>query len=278
VASAPELVRRLAEELGVDPRRLFLTAGATEANAWVAWFLGRRTNSGTRRVRVHFPEYPPLVDVAKWAGFTVAPPSKSATLAVVSLPRNPEGVLWSDNEFADRTRGVRSVLVDETFRPFAGSRSHARRGEPGLWTTGSFTKFYAGDDVRVGFAVAPPDDAEAFARFHGLVTDELTPFSLAAALRILDAGDGLARPIRRQFEKNRAVLAQAVALDRPLCAPVYFDRVPDGDRLARRCLRRSILVCPGRFFGTPAGVRISLTRRTFARDLGAYLVVRGSAR
>jgi aspartate/methionine/tyrosine aminotransferase len=274
-ASAEELVGELAAGLEVDPARVFLTSGATEANAWVTLYRARLSRGRVPRVRVRFPEYPPLVDVAAWAGYRIerGPPG-SVALAVVSRPRNPEGVLWTDSELAEWSDGARSVVIDETFRGFADVPSQAQSGRSGVWVTGSFTKFYAGDDVRVGYAVAPPEEAPAFARFHGLVTDELTPYSVASALKILREGRPLVARIRRLFETNRSALARALPLGRAVKAPVHFDRVPDGDRLARRCLRASVLVCPGSYFGSPDGVRISLTRRTFPQDLAAYLRVR----
>ncbi len=273
-ASAELLVHRLAEGIGVDPARVFLTPGATEANAWVTLFRARAYRGRSPRVRVRLPEYPPLMEVAKWAGFRRVTSAVPVELAVVSQPRNPEGVLWSDGELDEWGEGARSVLIDETFREFTGAPSRAKRDRPGVWTTGTFTKFYAADDIRVGYAVAPPEEVAGFARFHGLVTDELSPFSVASALQLLDRGARFARKVRRLFEKNRATLAASLPLQRPLAAPVYFDRVTDGDRLARRCLRSSVLVCPGSFFGTRGGVRITLTRDTFPRDLAAYLKVR----
>jgi histidinol-phosphate/aromatic aminotransferase/cobyric acid decarboxylase-like protein len=277
-ASASELIDQLATRLGVDPGRVFLTPGATEANAWVTLFHARARRGKTPRLRVRFPEYPPLVEVAVGAGFRVGRRTERADLAVVSLPRNPEGAVWSGVEFDEWTEGARAVLVDETFREFSGRPSHSSDGRAGVWTTGTFTKFYAADDIRVGYAVAPPEATAQFARFHGLVSDELAPYSVASALRLLRDGSPLARRVRRRFETNRSALGRALHLERPVEAPVYFDRVPDGDRLARLCLRASVLVCPGSFFGTPAGVRITLTRTTFPRDLAAYLRVRERAR
>jgi histidinol-phosphate/aromatic aminotransferase/cobyric acid decarboxylase-like protein len=273
-ASAERLVEGLAKRLRVDPERVFLTPGATEANAWVTLFLARAERGRVPRARVRFPEYPPLVDVASWAGFRVGLSPGSVALAVVSLPRNPEGVLWTDDELFAWGRGARSVLIDETFREFAGTRSHAGASTPRVWVTGSFTKFYAADDVRVGYVVAPPEAATTFARFHGLVADELPPFSVASALRILENHESLARRVRDRVERNRVVMARWLPSADAVQGPVFFDRVPDGDLLADRCLRASVLVCPGSFFGTRAGVRVSLTRRTFRRDFAAYLRVR----
>jgi histidinol-phosphate/aromatic aminotransferase/cobyric acid decarboxylase-like protein len=276
-ASAETLTHRLAAELHVGPDRVFLAPGATEANAWVTQYVGHRRRGTAPTVRVRYPEYPPLVDAARWTGFRVRRDDRPTDFAVLSLPRNPEGVLWTEPAFEAWRDGARSVLVDETFRPFAGTPSVAVEGRRGVWATGSFTKFYAADDVRVGFAVAPPEATKEFARFHGVVTNELTPFSVAAALAILDAGPALPRQVRRVLERNRQVLARHLPGGGDVRAPVYFDRVPDGDRLAARCLRASVLVCPGSYFGERTGVRLTLTRRSFPRDLAAYLAVRGPA-
>jgi histidinol-phosphate/aromatic aminotransferase/cobyric acid decarboxylase-like protein len=273
-ADDEDLVARLARRIGVDPARVFLTTGATEGNSWVAVYSSRATRSPRPRVRVRFPEYPPLLEASRWAGFHISEADERADLAVVSQPRNPEGTRWTDRELEAWSDGARTVLIDETFRGFSDLPSRARRGRAGVWTTGSFTKFYGADDVRVGYVVAPPEEAASFARFHGVMTDELPPYSVASAVRILREGRPLEERIRRLFRTNREALERALPHSRRLDAPVYFDRVSDGDALARRCLRASVLVCPGSFFGSRNGVRITLTRRTFARDLAAYLRVR----
>jgi histidinol-phosphate/aromatic aminotransferase/cobyric acid decarboxylase-like protein len=273
-ASSGQLVDALAERLGVDASRVYLTSGATEANAWVTQFVAQDAPRRPLRARVRFPEYPPLVEGARWAGFHVGESSGAATLALVSLPRNPEGVLWSDDELFEWRQGARATLIDETFREFTEVRSHAGAAAPTVWVTGTFTKFYAADDVRVGYVVAPPEATASFARFHGVVTDQLAPHSIAAALRILREGEPLRARVRRVFERNRQLLARTLPIDRPVSAPVYFDRVPDGTRLTQRCLRASVLVCPGALFGTPAGVRITLTRHTFPKDFAQYFAVR----
>ncbi len=78
------------------------------------------------------------------------------------------------------------------------------------------------------------------------------------------------------FERNRALWRRATPHGPDLAAPLAFDDPvrPDGTRFARRCLRASVLVSPGALFGRPSGVRVCLTRRTFPRDLRAYLRVR----
>ena len=268
----------LARDLGVDPRRVFLTTGASAANALVVLHLARlRDESRPARCRVCYPEYPPLFDVAREAGFRLTDSLDSVDLAVVSQPRNPEGNLWDRSRFLEWTSDARWVLIDETFREFAGTPSLGGTGRPGLWTTGSFTKFFAGDNLRVGFVVAPDEQAREFARFHGLAANHLSPFGVAGATCALRDRERTRQRVRRILDRNVAALRTSLPRCLPPRAPLAFDRPGTsaaGDRLAHRALRASVLVCPGSFFGDPSGVRLCLTRRSFPEDLAAYLRVR----
>ncbi len=280
-ANEGELRRRLAEDLSVDVRRMFLSTGASQANALVVAFIASLHRAeATRACRFCPPEYPPLFDTARVSGFRLTNGPGPTEIAVVSQPRNPEGDLWDRARLLDWASGARFLLVDETFREFAGTRSVLGTERPGLWTTGSFTKFFAGDDLRVGFLVAPPESASEFARFHGLVTNRLAPFSVAGALRAIRDRETTRRGVRDILRANVKAARAAFPDLRPPQAPVMFDRVEsgeEGDALARRALDASVLVCPGSFFGDPSGVRLCLTRRSFPADLSAYLAVRSSA-
>ncbi|MGA8543538.1 MAG: aminotransferase class I/II-fold pyridoxal phosphate-dependent enzyme [Thermoplasmata archaeon] len=273
-ASEAELRRRLAELVGVHSSRVFLTHGATEANALVVAYLSR--DHGAARCRVRFPEYPPLFDLARSFGYRLVTRPGPSRLAIVSRPRNPEGNLWSAPALSEWSRNARSTIVDETFREFTPAPSVQRLELRGLWSTGTFTKAYGGDDLRVGYAVAPESEQDGFARFHGLVADEMPNYSVAGALATLSDRDRVLREVRSVFERNRALWRRATPHGPDLAAPLAFDDPvrPDGTRFARRCLRASVLVSPGALFGRPSGVRVCLTRRTFPRDLRAYLRVR----
>ncbi len=276
-ADPDALRRRLAERLSIDPGRVFLTHGATEANAAVLQFLAKRSDGVGRDCRVLRPEYPPLLDAAEWVGFRPVEREGPVAVAVTSQPRNPEGDLWDRERILRWIEGARDVLIDETFREFGGTPSlHALRSR-GLWTTGSFTKFYAADQIRVGFATVPEEETEPFARFHGLLYNGLPAYSVAAAEAALRSHERYRRDVGRILSANRAAWSRAMPHHPVPVAPVAFDRsMPSGggDLLADRCAERSILVCPGRYFGDPDGVRLCLTRPTFSRDLAAYLAVR----
>jgi len=273
-----ELGPELARYLAVSPARLFVSHGASEANAWVLGFLARELpREGRARVaRVRYPEYPPLFDTARALGFAVQEGTAGSGVAIASRPRNPEGDLWSPDVLAGFADGARHLLVDETFREFAQVPSLAREGRARLWTTGSFTKFFGADEVRVGFAVAPPESCERFGRYVGLVSDEVSPSSAAVALRLLRDLETVRSVVRSVVDRNLRALATGLPGVRPPVAPLYFDRLRRGTgrRLAERCLGASVLVCPGSYFGDPRGVRLCLTRRDFPRALGAYLDVR----
>lgn len=279
-ATEEELRRRLARELDVGAERVFLAPGATEANAWATFYALLRAHGRVPRCRVRYPEYPPLYEGPRAAGFRlVAPGPDRVDLAVVSQPRNPEGNLWDRDRLAEFAERSPATIVDETFRQFSRAPSTLRWEIPGQWATGSFTKVYGGDDLRVGFVVPPPSEVDGFARFHGLFADEMPRASVAGALATLDARAAILRRVRELVGRNQALWRRATPGGPPLAGPVAFDVSvgPDGDRFARRCLRHSVLVCPGSYFGDRAGVRVCLTRPSFPRDLGRYLEVRGSA-
>lgn len=278
-ASESELRERLGDLVGVPATGVFLTHGATEANSSAVTYLARHPGGRPRSCRVVYPEYPPLFDLARWAGFRIQTHAGPSELAIVSQPRNPTGELWTADRLVEWARTARSTIVDETFREFTRARSVQRLRIRGLWSTGSFTKAYGADDLRVGFVVPPEAERDGFARFHGLVADQLPTYSLAGALATLTHRDRILREVRSVVARNHAVWRRATPGGPTLAAPIAFDDpVPaDGDDLARRCLRASVLVCPGSFFGRPSGVRVGLTRRSFPRDLSAYLRVRERA-
>ena len=278
-ADPVELRRLLSEDLRVPAERVFLTTGASQANALALLFLGRaHRGESPARCRVCLPEYPPLFDTARESGFRVTEEEGSVELAVVSQPRIPEGDLWDRSRLLDWASGARSLVVDETFREFARARSVLGTGRPHLWVTGSFTKFYGADDLRVGFVVAPAERTAEFARFHGHVTNQLAPYSVAGATRALLDREATRRAVVKILQTNVAAARAAFPRLRVPDAPLFFDRLDTGEHgpaLARRAVERSVLVCAGTFFGDPTGVRICLTRRSFPRDLMAYLAVRG---
>ncbi len=279
---AGELRTALAKLHGVPPENLFLTHGATEANGLVLLTLLRslsRSLGRTPRVRLFFPEYPPLRDMALWGGARLARDREAPDLVVLSNPNNPSGISHPSDRMQALMGGPAPVLVDETFREFSDRPTLARRRAGKVWVTGTFTKVYGADAIRVGFVVVPPGLEDPFGAFQGLFLDTLPAASVESALALLRDRPAILRESRELFRRNERILHHHLGGFPRLQAPVVFDRGTTGlpgDRLARQAASRGVLVCPGSFFGDPSGVRLCLTRRTFARDLEAYLRVRDS--
>ncbi len=126
----PQIATALfAETLGVDPDRLLLTNGGSEAIRLVADELG-----GTVAAEPEFSLHP-----------------RGGGPVWRSDPHNPTGVL------ADVAMAV--DVWDEAFYPLATGRWHGHR--PGV-SVGSLTKVFACPGLRLGYIVA--DDVERFAR------------------------------------------------------------------------------------------------------------------
>jgi histidinol-phosphate/aromatic aminotransferase/cobyric acid decarboxylase-like protein len=117
-----------AETLGVDPARLVLTNGGSEAIALVSVALG-----GT---------------VAREPEFSLHPRSETGP-TWRSNPHNPTGVLASPDE--------RAGVWDEAFYPLA--TGHWTRGDAGTVVVGSLTKVFACPGLRIGYVLA--DDVDA---------------------------------------------------------------------------------------------------------------------
>lgn len=114
----------LAEAIGVDPDRVLLTAGGSEAISLVAAELG-----GT----VEEPEFAlhPRGGGPRWR----------------SNPHNPTGRLAPGSEVA--------AVWDEAFYPLAAGAW--TRGDAGAVVVGSLTKLFACPGLRLGYVLAAPD-------------------------------------------------------------------------------------------------------------------------
>jgi histidinol-phosphate/aromatic aminotransferase/cobyric acid decarboxylase-like protein len=278
--SVGEVQRRIGKLFDVPPSRIVLTHGATEANAAVLLFKFRRHRLESSRapvVRLPVPEYPPLRDAARLLGYREAPERERADLTVFSEPGNPIGVPRGERELAELIGDSPAVLVDTTFREFTLRAPVPESAAPEVWRTGTFTKAYGADSIRVGYVVVPEPHGAEFGALHGLLYDEISERSIDAATTLLRHRAEILRETREVFQANVRALRNAVSRVPSLAAPVWFDRGNDGfdgDALAELALREGVLVCPGSYFGDSHGVRICLTQRSFPEDLRAYLEVR----
>jgi histidinol-phosphate/aromatic aminotransferase/cobyric acid decarboxylase-like protein len=274
------LRKEIAAMIGVPPSRLFLTHGATEANALTLSFLAESARrAGTPRPRCAFqpPEYPPLTDAAQWLGLEPVAATSPHEMAITSSPVNPTGLRRSPEEVLALGAEGCPLVVDETFRQFTERPSLAPGADRRTWVLGSFTKVFGGDDLRIGYVIAPEVEVEAFGRFYSVVLDDIPDASVQLGRALLRDRDQILTEVRDLFGANLRTLQSLVPGVPRLEAPVFFDRGRaglDGDGLARAALEEGILVCPGSLFDDPTGVRLCLTQRSFDDDLAAYLSVR----
>jgi histidinol-phosphate/aromatic aminotransferase/cobyric acid decarboxylase-like protein len=279
-ATEPEVRQLIADLHGRDATSVFLTHGATEANGLALLTLYRQLGRRASRrpsAYIRLPEYPPLRDAATFAGFRLRDHPAQGDLVVMSNPNNPTSDHRPLTDLRTERANRSPVLVDETFRGFTSARSWASSGEPGIWVTGTLTKAFGADEVRLGFAIPPEESREEFARVLGLLLDGIPAASLAAGAALLRHQDEVLRETRAILARNvRALRARFRAVP-PLHAPLWFDRVLpdlDSERFARFALERGVLVSPGSYFGDPHGVRVGLTRRRFPEDVDAYFAAR----
>jgi histidinol-phosphate/aromatic aminotransferase/cobyric acid decarboxylase-like protein len=277
-ATEAELARAIARLHSVPVSRVFLCHGATEGNALALLALAsRRPPTDPLRVRITRPEYPPLVDAVHLLRLREVGPDAPADLTLLSEPNNPTGLAAGARGVRRLAAGTPRVLVDETFREFTEAPPLTRSDLPGLWVSGTFTKVFGADDVRVGYLIVPEADVPLVAEVQGTLFDEVAPASVAMALHLLRHRREVLAEARGRFRRNLVVLRARVPEAPALSAPVWLDRLPrgwSGDELARWAHRAGILVAPGSFFGAPEAVRVTLTRSTFPEALAAYLRVR----
>ncbi len=212
----------LARAMGVDPARLLLTNGGSEAIALVA-----RARGGS----VEEPEFAlhPRGGGPRWR----------------SNPRNPTGLLAAPDERAD--------VWDEAFYPLATGRW--TRGDEGSVVVGSLTKLLACPGLRVGYVLGDPAFVAARRAeqptwsVNGLVAEALG--ELLAGVDLAASAAAVA-DLRERLRGTLSALGFAV---RPSQANwLLVDRAGLRDEL----LAARIVVRDCASFGLPGTVRIAV--------------------
>jgi len=278
----------LATEYGVEPEQVVLAAGTAHAN-FLAVAAALTAGDG-ERVLVEEPGHEPLVRTPRALGATVdrftRPDDRLAPgpvadalgdateLAVVTNRHNPTGRLASRDGLAavaDRTRAHGAwLLVDEAYAPYETEPSGeglfdsvTAAGLEGAAVTGSLTEFAGLGELRIGWLVADRELAGAARRVKHHVP-AVADTSAALAGRAIYA-DGVAAPSRELLAENRSLLEEFVDARPDIAGEVhtsfaFLDPPVGGDRLVEAAAEEGLLVVPGRFFGDPGRVRVSLAR------------------
>jgi histidinol-phosphate/aromatic aminotransferase/cobyric acid decarboxylase-like protein len=221
----------LATAMDVEPGRLLMTNGGSEAIALVAaerpvgWVDAPDFSLYAR----HLTRLEP--GAARWR----------------SNPHNPTGRLASRDEHA--------AVWDEAFYPLA--TGHWSRGDDDAIVVGSLTKLFACPGLRAGYILAP--DADLATRL-GRRQPEWSLNGIAAAVlpELLAHADlrSWAREVRSARETLVRILQQAGL--RPEASEANYVLVREAPGLRGYLAARAILVRDTSSFGLPDGVRIAV--------------------
>jgi histidinol-phosphate aminotransferase len=211
--------------------------------------------------------------------------SRGAKLVYLANPNNPTGTLLEGPEVRrfldDLPDGVLCVL-DEAYAEYAdlGPEGVAllREGRTGLCVLRTFSKVYGLAALRIGYALASPEVADALDRVRP-VFNVNQPAQEAALASLRDR-----EPVEMRVEharKARRFLEDALGeagLDPlPSQANFVYADVPggDGEGLAQALLREGVIVRALSGFGAPGAIRVTAgtdeENRMFAEALGRVL-------
>ena len=279
----------LGERYRAPGDRVQLCAGASEANAVV---FGALLAAGDEAL-VELPGYEPHVMVPERFGARVrrlrrplgaapgavataveAALTKATRLLVLSSPHNPSGALLeaADLEALDAIaeRHHLWLLCDETFRDAAAGvalGTVAERGERWI-ATSSLTKSYGLGGLRVGWIAGAPAVLARCRAMQDLLSALPALPSLVLAELLLPHLDSLRERTHAILAANHTAWRAAAprltaltvpAVSRATTAWALLDGSGRGDAFAEFAAERFELgLAPGRFFGDPDGVRITL--------------------
>jgi aspartate/methionine/tyrosine aminotransferase len=286
---AEELGRVLGQRWRAPDGEVRVTAGASEANIIV---LGALLDPGDE-VLIESPGYEPHRLGARLVGARLrtfrrplgAPGgavadaveralTRDTRLVVLSHPHNPSGGALDDADLAglDRLAAVHGfrILVDETFRdcdPNQPLGTVASRG-PCWIVTSSLTKSYGLGGLRIGWIAADAATLERCGEVHDQLSSEPSALSVSLARALVPHLDALRIRTHRILATNRcqwlALLARQSLLRVPgpsasTCTWAELAGEGQGDAFAAFAFERfSLVIVPGRYFGDPSGVRITL--------------------
>jgi histidinol-phosphate/aromatic aminotransferase/cobyric acid decarboxylase-like protein len=222
--------RALAEAMGVEPARLVLTNGGSEAIALVAAELG----SGW----VEEPEF------GLYARHLRLDPAAGRWR---SNPHNPSGRLAGPEE--------RAAVWDEAFYPLA--TGHWSRGDPGCFVVGSLTKLFSCPGLRLGYVLAP-DDASAAALAARQPQWSVNSLAASVLPELLSRADLAAWAARvAELRLQLAALLAGHGLD-PRPSDANYLLVAGAEGLRPRLAARGILVRDCSSFGLAGTVRVAV--------------------
>lgn len=223
----------LAAAIGIDPDRLVLTNGGSEAIALVAAELGEGdvVDPEFSLYRRHLPVV--RAGAGRWR----------------SNPSNPLGVLAE--------RGEGAAVWDEAFWPLATGTW--TRGDDEAWRLGSLTKLWACPGLRLGYVIAPSAAAAGriAARQPRWAVNGLAAAVVEPLLAVTDLGrwSSAIAELRTAMTSALAGLGWTVSTTAANWVLVHTDRALRDD-----AARAGVIVRDLASFGRPGTFRVALPR------------------
>jgi aspartate/methionine/tyrosine aminotransferase len=289
-AQSARLQDAVARRYGVDPSSVVPCLGVSGG---LFMTLAALFEKGDEIV-IGNPRYEPLQAVPRGLGLTVRSFARSAaerlalvpervlesvgpaTRAVlISNPHNPSGDFTDDATLASLAaaldaRGVK-LLVDEVYREFVAPGTTVQKLGPNVRTTSSLTKAFGVGWARAGWTLLDPSEVEAAEGVLAHVCGAMPPWQAGLASFALDHASAL-ETRRRTLQAGKRSLVEAFATQHEqrlawsepstgMPFGFFVDRTGvDTFAAIERCAaEEQVLVAPGRFFGYPAGFRLSFT-------------------
>jgi len=291
IEALPEWERRIADSLGVDPRRVIVTLGATGGMHLAAWRFFRPGS----RVASETPSYEPLralprafgaetvlVERDPAAGWRLDPARVRAALdgsrpghVFITNPNNPTGARMEASLMRDLAREAQrcgGVLVCcEVYLEFEqpSRREPAFRVAPNTVSISSLTKAYGLGGLRLGWMVLGEGlvgEREALLDLAYMSYVDLPTPALRAGPLAFEQLPRLRPALERVGRESRPILldwlartpgVQGTTPDLGLTAFPRIEGVSDSAGLADYLLEQhGVGVVPGEFFGRPGHLRI----------------------
>jgi histidinol-phosphate aminotransferase len=263
---------------------LALDAGDTAVVPWPSFpsYLSAAAVHGASSLRVPLQARSLDIDAVLEACLRPVRGGGRVRIAYLANPNNPTGSLLGRQElrrFLAALPDAVLCVLDEAYAEYADPEPEGpallREGRSGLCVLRTFSKVYGLAALRVGYALASPEVADALDRVRPIFN--LNQPAQEAALASLGAREAVAE---RVAHARAARLALFDAMDGAGLEPapsqanfVYAD-VPGGDAdgLAGRLLTEGFIVRALRGFGAPGAIRVTCgtdeENSEFARALG----------
>jgi histidinol-phosphate aminotransferase len=260
----------LAERHGLPVEQVVLGNGADELIRLCAV----ATLDAGDRAACFWPSFPSYVAAAACSGAeAVRVPAgdldallaSEARLVYIANPNNPTGALLDVGElrgFLDSLPDGVLCVLDEAYAEYAEPEPEGpallREGRPRLAVLRTFSKVYGLAALRVGYALASPEVADALDRVRTVFNvNQPAQEAALASLHEREAVELRVHHARAARDRLYEMLLGAGLEARPSQANFVYADCGDGEALAARLLRKGFIVRALTGFGAPQAIRVT---------------------